>query len=98
MPIIKMDPELMMEMKASFQKGAEDLDDTLYQMQEVATLLEEGGLIGQGGDAYVEGLRSVLARKIVELRDKFEEMGRDIQHAVESMEDADTAAGNEMGL
>lgn len=96
--IIKMDYELMAEMKDEFQRGAEDLDDTLQQMLKIADMLEEGGLIGQGGDAFADALRSVLQSKIVTLRDKFEELGRDIQAAVNSMQDAEGDVSGFVGL
>ncbi len=98
MPEIKMDYELMAEMKAEFEKGAEDLDDTLHQILKMADMMEEGSLVGQGGDAFVDALRSVLQSKIVSVRDKFEEMSRDIQHAVDSMQQADKDSGSIMGM
>lgn len=95
---IKMDYELMAEMKEAFQRGAEDLDDSLHQVGNLAEMLESGGLIGEGGEAFSDALRGVLSNKIKMIRDKFEELARDIQHAVESMQDADSTSSGEMGM
>jgi WXG100 family type VII secretion target len=98
MPEIKMDYDMMAEMKSVLQKGAEDLDDTIHQVAKVAEMLEGGGLIGQGGDAFSDGLRGPLTQKITKMRDKFEELQRDIQNAVESMQQADSDTSGIMGL
>ncbi|GAB4337124.1 MAG: hypothetical protein Kow00117_19340 [Phototrophicales bacterium] len=98
MPEIKMDYDMMAEMKSVLQKGAEDLDDTIHLVAKVAEMIEGGGLIGQAGDAFSDGLRGVLTQKITKLRDKFEELQRDIQNAVESMQQADSDTSGIMGL
>lgn len=95
---IKMDYGMMAEMKAEFQRGAEELDRTLHEVQKLADLIDEDGLKGMAGDAFAETLREAMARKITELRDKFEELGRDIQHAVDSMREADDTTQGEVGL
>lgn len=95
---IKMDYQMMAEMKDTFQKSAEELDDTLHQMEKVAEMLEGGGLIGEGGSAFTDAVRNALNPKIKELMQKFEEIQRDIGNAVEAMQQSDTTSSSEMGL
>jgi uncharacterized protein YukE len=95
---IKMDYPMMAEMKQMCQRGAEELDDTLHEVQKIAEMLESGGLIGQGGDELSAALRGVLSKKVTTLRDKFEEIGRDVQHAVDAMKESDNKANEIVGL
>jgi WXG100 family type VII secretion target len=94
---IKMNYEMMDEMKQAFQKGAEDLDNTISQLGKINDMLQNGGLIGVGGEAFSAALTDVLVPKVTNLRDKFEELARDIQAAVNSMREADKNSSDVMG-
>jgi WXG100 family type VII secretion target len=78
----------------TFQKGREQLDNTLQQMQGVADTLENGALLGRGGEAFTDAVRSKLCPAIDRLSDKFQELAGDVQKAIQYMEQADkTSAG-----
>lgn len=95
---IKMDFDMMAEMKALCQKGAEETDSATEQIKKIVGMLEEGALIGDAGTSLASGMNDVLMRKMVEIRDKFEELGRDIQFAVNKMQEADSGSAEIMGM
>lgn len=96
--VIKMDYGMMAEMKQQCQKGAEVLDDTLHEVKKLANVIDQDGLIGLAGNAFVDSLEGPLSKKIMELRDKLEEIARDLQNAVDSMQQADSESQSQMGM
>ncbi len=90
--IIKMDYPLMQQMSQTFQQGGEQLQDTMQEMQNVANMLEEGALLGQGGTAFTEAVRNALCPAIARLTEKFRELDNDIQVAMQRMQEADQAS------
>ena len=79
----------MEEMSRAFKQGVERLEDTLQEMQSIANTLEGGALLGRGGDAYVDAIRSKLCPAISRLADKFKELDTDVQAAVRYAREAD---------
>lgn len=95
---IKMNFTMMRDMKAACQKSAEEVEAVIDEIKKIASCLEEGGLIGEAGTAYVNALNGVLTKKVVIVRDKFEELGRDLQKAMDSITQADRESGDIIGL
>ncbi len=82
------------DMIHTFQQGVEHLENTLQEMQSVANTLEDGALLGQGGEAFTDAIRSKLAPAIIRLTDKYKELAGDVQQAIQYMQEADkTSAG-----
>jgi WXG100 family type VII secretion target len=82
------------DMIHTFQQGVEQLQDTHQQMQAVASMMEEGALLGRGGEAFADAIRSKLCPAIMRLDDKFKELAADVQKAIDYMQQADkTSAG-----
>ena len=82
------------DMIHTFQQGVEQLQNTNQQMQAVAGMLEEGALLGRGGEAFTDAIRSKLCPAIMRLDDKFKELAGDVQKAIDYMQQADkTSAG-----
>ncbi|MBK8051550.1 MAG: WXG100 family type VII secretion target [Anaerolineales bacterium] len=79
----------MEEMSRTFKQGAEQLKDTLQEMQNLATVLEDGALLGNGGQAFVEAIRGKLCPAINKLSAKFNELDGDIRAAVRYAQEAD---------
>jgi WXG100 family type VII secretion target len=78
----------------TFGKGREQLDNTMQQMKGVADSLENGALLGRGGEAFTDAIRGKLCPAIEKLSAKFEELAGDVQKAIQYMEQADkTSAG-----
>lgn len=90
--IIKMDYGLMEDMNRTFSQGVEQLQDTMQAMQHIATEMEDGALLGQGGAAFTDALRDKLSPAISRLIEKFEELAADINAAVEDMRSADESS------
>lgn len=87
----------MEEMARTFQQGSEQLKDTLAQMQSIANTLADGALLGQGGAAYVDAIRTKLCPSISRLEQKFQELQKDIQAAKRDMEGADATSKGLIG-
>ena len=85
---IKMEYALMDEMKSTFKQGEEQLQDTLSEMQNLASMLEDGALLGDAGTAFTEAIRSKLSPAIQRLVTKFSDMQKDIQYNVDQMRQA----------
>lgn len=81
--------ESMDEMCQTFNQGMEQLEDTNKEVQALAAMMEDGALLGRGGVAFVEAIRSKLAPAIMRLSEKFEELRDDVQDAKEYAEAAD---------
>ena len=89
--IIKMDYGMMDEMSQAFQRGAQQLQETMQEMQTIATALEDGALLGRGGAAFVEAIRGKLCPAINKLNNKFDELEKDILQAKQDMQEADVS-------
>jgi uncharacterized protein YukE len=82
------------DMIHTFQQGVEQLQDTYKEMQSVASMMDEGALLGRGGEAFTDAIRSKLCPAIMRLDDKFKELATDVQKAIDYMQQADkTSAG-----
>jgi WXG100 family type VII secretion target len=81
--------ESMDEMSQTFRQGVEQLQDTMTEMQSVANTLEEGALLGVGGEAFVDAIRSKLAPALSKLTEKLEELDKDVQEAKQYAQEAD---------
>ncbi|GAB4439933.1 MAG: hypothetical protein Kow0031_21850 [Anaerolineae bacterium] len=90
--VIKMDYEAMEEMSRTFMQGAEQLEDTMQEMQSIANSMEDGALLGRGGDAFTDALRGKLSPAISRLIDKFRELADDVNKAMQDMQEADTTS------
>lgn len=81
--------EDMEAMSKAFAQGGETLEDVLQEMQSIANALEDGALLGDGGEAFTDAIRSRLAPAISRLIDKFRELDGDVQAAVAYARQAD---------
>lgn len=77
------------DMIHTFEKGVEQLEKTMQEMQALAGQLEGGALLGQGGQAFTEAIRGKLCPAIGRLDDKFKELAGDVHKAIEYMQQAD---------
>ena len=84
--------ESMDDMSQTFRQGVEQLQDTMQEMQNIANVLEEGALLGRGGEAFVEAIRSKLAPALTRLTEKFEELDKDVQAASQYAREADNTS------
>jgi WXG100 family type VII secretion target len=89
---IKLNYELAEDMIRIFLQGVEQLQDTMQEMQSIANTLEEGALLGRGGEAYTDAIRSSMCPSLSKLTEKFQEMADDVKAAVGYMQEADATS------
>jgi WXG100 family type VII secretion target len=94
---IKLDYGLAEQMAKTFQQGAEELQDTMQEMQAIANMMEEGALLGRGGVAFVEAIRTKLTPSLSKLIEKFQELQEDVNAAVQYMREADDTSRSQFG-
>jgi WXG100 family type VII secretion target len=94
---IKLDYRQAEEMIKTFHKGKEQLQQTLQEMQAVANTIEEGALVGRGGDALKEAIRGKLCKSIEGLSNKFGELEDDVKKAMDAMKQADKESKGQFG-
>lgn len=93
--VIKLEYPKAEEMQKTFKASAKQLDATIKEMKAIADKLQEGALLGQGGNAYVEALTSKMIPSLTRLKAKYEELDKDVGKAVNAMkqQDAQVARG-----
>jgi hypothetical protein len=96
MPDIKINYDLVREMRQAFHKGTEELSATRAEMKKIVDLLESGGLVGQGGTTLSETLEVSLDFKLNSIIEKFEEMIIDLQANEDAFRGGDNASASEM--
>lgn len=90
--VIKLDYGKAEEMVKTFEQGSQQLQNTLQEIQNIANTLESGALLGDGGSAFCESIRTKLCPAIQKLDAKFNELAKDVRGAVKDMRDADAAS------
>lgn len=86
---IKLDYGKAEAMIQSFNAGKQQLEQTNAQMKKIADQLQSGALLGKGGQAFTDAITDSLVPSIDKLTDKFEEMAKDVQDAINFMKEAD---------
>jgi WXG100 family type VII secretion target len=94
--VIKLDYPKAEEMCKTFKASAQQIDATVKEMTSIANLLQEGALLGRGGAAYIEAIRSKLIPSLNKLKAKYEELDKDVAAAVKAMQDQDRASAQRM--
>lgn len=91
---VQMDFDMMEDMARLFREGAQHMDDLIRAMQEVANRLDDGALLGRGGQAFSEAIRDKLNTRIGMLQDKLSELSMDVYGALVDLRDGDTEAAS----
>lgn len=94
MPDVQMNYETMEEMAKIFDNGSKQLQETGQAMEQLAQAMENGALLGEGGDKFAEALRNRLAKRIFKLMQKFAELNKDVIGAVRDLRDGDKEAAS----
>ena len=74
---------VMREMKRACENTAAQIDDSVGKMKEIAQSMENGALLGKGGDRARESFRNTLVPKMQMLSAKLREQASDIQKSIE---------------
>jgi uncharacterized protein YukE len=91
---VQMDFDLMEDMARLFKEGSQHMDDLIRAMQDIANRLEDGALLGRGGQAMSDAIRDKLNTSIARLQDKLEELSMDVYGALVDLRDGDTEAAS----
>lgn len=94
---LKMVYEEAEEMIQRLFAAAQQLDETLTEMQSIADLVDNGALQGQTGDAIAEGLRNTLGNNIQQLSDRIMEAARYVRTEKEDMQEAERQSSGLFG-
>ncbi len=82
------------DMAKHCQMVAERLAQTAAVAQKIAGQMQNGALVGEPGEVYVQALGQFF-QKTTKLSNKFNEVSNDIKQAMADMRQADSAAGNQ---
>ena len=85
---IKLNYEQADHMAKTFKQGSQQLQQTMQEMTKIAQMLEEGALLGQGGQAFVEAIQSKLCPSLKKLSEKYTELEGDVHAAIKFMQQA----------
>lgn len=91
-PDVRMDYPKVEKMANEFKKAAQALNKSNGQMKKIAKMMEDGGLQGEAGSAFVEAIRSKLLPAIQKLEDKSNELHKDIMAAKKATEEGVSTA------
>jgi len=90
--VIRMNFNAMEAMAKSFNEASKDLADMEQKVKTIAGTLENGGLQGKAGAALVQGLREKFSKEILNLKEKIDELEKDVREAMHQMQNADEIA------
>jgi uncharacterized protein YukE len=94
---VQMDYDYMEDMSRLFSDGAAHMQDLVRRLQNIAGRLEDGALLGRGGDALADAIRSRLTSRINVLGEKLEELSNDVMGALVALRDGDQEAAGRFG-
>jgi uncharacterized protein YukE len=89
-----MDFDLMEDMARLFREGQQHLEDVTRAMQDIASRMDDGALMGRGGQAFSDALRNNLVARLNALADKLQELSFDVTGALVDLRDGDTEAAS----
>lgn len=89
---IKLDYAKAGKMASAFTKGKEELDGIKQAMTKIASDLEGGAMLGEGGQAYVHAIQEVFLKNLDKFIEKFNEEAADVNNAIKDMQAADSSA------
>lgn len=89
---IKLDYGKAAKMASAFTKGKEELEGIKQAMTKIASDLEGGAMLGEGGQAYVHAIREVFLKNLDKFIQKFDEETADVNNAIKDMQAADANA------
>lgn len=88
--VIKLNYPAMQEMAQQCKTTAQRLQETVRMAQSICQQMEGGALVGDAGEAFGGALTQALVPAIQRLSQKFEEVAKDIEGAVQDMQQADS--------
>jgi uncharacterized protein YukE len=87
--IIKLNYPAMMEMAEHCKATSQRLLETVRLAQAISQQMENGALVGDAGEAFSGALTGAFCPAVTRLSQKFEEVARDIEGAIQDMQSTD---------
>ena len=88
----RMNYESMKAMSDSFKKAAQSLEETQKVMDQIANMMEQGALQGQGGDMFRSAIKDKLEKKLQDIAQTMNDMSQNIDGAVEKIKEGVSTA------
>jgi uncharacterized protein YukE len=89
---VRMNYGSMEKMEKEFDAAARQLGESYNEMDKIVKMLEDGALLGVGGDAFREAIQGSLLPVMNSLIMKMNELAGDIYGAVEATRDGVSTA------
>ena len=83
MPEIRVNEQELERMIVVLEQSARELDECQRHMQTIAQKLENGALVGVGGQAFAAGLNNNMSNSIARLSEKLREEAAYVQNELE---------------
>jgi WXG100 family type VII secretion target len=90
--VIKLNYPAMQEMAQQCKATSQRLLETVRLAQQIAQEMQNGGLVGDAGEAFSNALTSAFVPSVNKLSQKFEEVAKDIAGAISDMQAQDKGA------
>jgi uncharacterized protein YukE len=87
---VRMKFDSMEKMKSEFDNAAKQLDESMREMQKIAKMMDDGGLLGMGGDAFRDAIMQKLLPKMKKLEEKMTQMSGDMDGAIRFTRDGES--------
>jgi WXG100 family type VII secretion target len=91
---VRMNYGSMEKMAKEFDNAAKQIEDSTRDMRKIAKMMDDGGLKGDGGQAFNDAIMQKLVPKMKQLEEKMQELSRDINGAVAYTRDGVQKAKN----
>ncbi len=91
---VKMNYGSMEKMAKQFAAANKQIEESMRAMKKVVKMLEEGALVGDGGQEFGNVINSKLLPRMKTLSQKMAELDKDIQSAVSFTRDGVSKAKN----
>jgi hypothetical protein len=87
-----MDYDAVEDLSRSYRISVEQLSQTATAVQQIASMMENGALVTQKGQQWVEVLRNGFIPRLNRLMDALDEVSTDLSCAVRELRDGDAEA------
>jgi uncharacterized protein YukE len=89
---VKMNYQSMEQMATAFKNANSQVETSMNEMKKLAKMMEDGALVGMGGDAFRAAIEQKLLKRMRVLADKMAELQGDINGAIAATRDGVSTA------
>ncbi len=89
---VRMNYDSMERMQKAFHQAHQQLEQSMREMDKLAGMMEQGALLGTAGDAFRDAIKSKLLKRMKIIKEKMQELEKDINGAVVATRDGVSTA------